>query len=50
VLPRNFQSFLPYCVCPNKEARNSFRRFRAKYPERYDYDKAQVSLLIFKIF
>uniref|UniRef100_H2ZNI1 VLRF1 domain-containing protein n=1 Tax=Ciona savignyi TaxID=51511 RepID=H2ZNI1_CIOSA len=39
---RNFTSFLPYCLCPNKEARNTFRRFRSKCPDKYDYKLAQI--------
>nr|CAB3221846.1 ankyrin repeat and zinc finger domain-containing protein 1-like [Phallusia mammillata] len=39
---KNDSSFLPYCVCANKEARNSFRKFRAKHPDLHDYTKAQV--------
>uniref|UniRef100_F6WVX7 VLRF1 domain-containing protein n=1 Tax=Ciona intestinalis TaxID=7719 RepID=F6WVX7_CIOIN len=39
---KNFTSFLPYCLCPNKEARNIFRRFRSKYPDKFDYKSAQI--------
>ncbi|CAK8672340.1 unnamed protein product [Clavelina lepadiformis] len=39
---KNLSSFLPYCISPNKEARNTFRRFRADFPDRYNYTKAQI--------
>ncbi|XP_078481485.1 tRNA endonuclease ANKZF1-like [Ciona intestinalis] len=39
---KNFTSFLPYCLCPNKEARNTFRRFRSKHPDKFDYKSAQI--------
>ncbi|XP_046389702.1 ankyrin repeat and zinc finger domain-containing protein 1-like [Ischnura elegans] len=32
----------PYAVSAHKEMRNTFRRFMAAYPDRYDYTKAQV--------
>ncbi|XP_071443004.1 tRNA endonuclease ANKZF1-like [Hetaerina americana] len=32
----------PYAVAAHKEMRNTFRRFMAAFPDRYDYAKAQV--------
>jgi len=48
---RNKSLQTPYCVCLNKEAKNTYRRFRAKYPDMFDYNKAQVEvwITIFKI-
>lgn len=32
----------PYCAATEKETRNEFRRFMARYPDKYDYVVAQV--------
>ncbi|KAJ8313538.1 hypothetical protein KUTeg_008099 [Tegillarca granosa] len=32
----------PYCAATEKETRNEFRRFMARYPDKYDYVTAQV--------
>ncbi|XP_060064926.1 tRNA endonuclease ANKZF1-like [Ylistrum balloti] len=32
----------PYCSTSNKEVRNEFRRFMARFPVKYDYKAAQV--------
>lgn len=32
----------PYMVAKDKATRNEFRRFMARWPDRYDYDKAQI--------
>ena len=34
----------PYVVATDKETRNEFRRFMSKYPEKYDYKAANVSI------
>lgn len=39
---RNDRGKSPFLVAGNKETRNEFRRFMARYPDRYDYAKAQV--------
>lgn len=39
---RNSQGKVPYDVATEKETRNEFRRFMAKYPEKYDFKKAKV--------
>lgn len=39
---RNFDSYLPYNLCPHKTGRNIFRKFRASHPDRFDYDKAEI--------
>ena len=43
ILFRNDDGKFPYDVAELKETRNEFRRFMAKYPEKYDYKKANVS-------
>ncbi|TRY99647.1 hypothetical protein DNTS_000108 [Danionella cerebrum] len=32
----------PYGVAPEKDTRNTFRKYMAEHPEKYDYSKAQV--------
>ncbi|XP_051998516.1 ankyrin repeat and zinc finger domain-containing protein 1 isoform X2 [Xyrauchen texanus] len=32
----------PYCVAHEKDARNTFRKYMAEHPQKYDYTKAQV--------
>ncbi|XP_051564782.1 ankyrin repeat and zinc finger domain-containing protein 1 isoform X2 [Myxocyprinus asiaticus] len=32
----------PYCVAPEKDTRNTFRKYMAEHPHKYDYTKAQV--------
>ena len=43
ILFRNHDGEFPYDVAERKETRNEYRRFMAKYPEKYDYKKANVS-------
>ena len=38
------QGKLPYNLARDKKTRDSFRKFMGKYPEAYDYVKAQVGL------
>ena len=38
----NQKKQLPYDHCSTKEARDAFRRFRAKFPQLYDYSKANI--------
>ncbi|GAB1601105.1 ankyrin repeat and zinc finger domain-containing protein 1-like [Argonauta hians] len=37
----NGKGILPYCIA-DKETRNEFRRFMAKFPDKYGYRKAQI--------
>ncbi len=39
---KNRSGHTPYSVSPNKEVRDTFRRFMAHYPKAYDYDSAHV--------
>ncbi len=39
---RDPEGKLPYIVAESKAIRNEFRYFRSDYPERYNYDLAQV--------
>lgn len=39
---RNEEGKVPYDVAADKSTRNEFRRFMAKYPEKYDYKKAKI--------
>ncbi|XP_023932467.1 ankyrin repeat and zinc finger domain-containing protein 1 [Lingula anatina] len=39
---KNSKGQLPYNVSSQKEVRNEFRRFLAKFPEKYDYAAAQI--------
>ncbi|KAM7302067.1 ankyrin repeat and zinc finger domain-containing protein 1 [Ixodes scapularis] len=39
---QNAKGQTPYMVCPDKQTRNEFRRFRAGNPDMYDYEKAQI--------
>lgn len=39
---KNNQKFVPYQVSSDKAARDTFRKFMAHYPTRYDYKVAQV--------
>ncbi|XP_057293039.1 ankyrin repeat and zinc finger domain-containing protein 1-like isoform X2 [Hydractinia symbiolongicarpus] len=39
---RNKEGKVPYDVAADKSTRNEFRRFMAKYPEKYDYKKAKI--------
>ncbi len=32
----------PYGVAPEKDTRNTFRKYMAEHPQKYDYTKAQV--------
>ena len=43
ILPRDGRGKLPYSLAASKEVRDVFRRFMAKYPDRYDYKLTQVS-------
>ncbi|KAK2158960.1 hypothetical protein LSH36_161g07001 [Paralvinella palmiformis] len=38
------QGQLAYITAVNKDTRNEFRRFMAKHPEKFDYQKAQRAL------
>ncbi|KAJ9577048.1 hypothetical protein L9F63_006396 [Diploptera punctata] len=40
---KNKKSQTPYVVSANKETRNTFRRFLADFPDKYDYSKSQIS-------
>ncbi|XP_028404605.1 ankyrin repeat and zinc finger domain-containing protein 1-like [Dendronephthya gigantea] len=33
---------VPYNIAKDKETRNTFRRFMALYPDKYDYDEARI--------
>ena len=35
----------PYMVSKDKATRNEFRKFMGKWPDKYDYNKAQVDCL-----
>ncbi|CAN7997022.1 unnamed protein product [Ixodes hexagonus] len=39
---QNAKGLTPYMVCPDKQTRNEFRRFRAAHPDMYDYEKSQI--------
>ncbi|XP_013399111.1 ankyrin repeat and zinc finger domain-containing protein 1-like isoform X2 [Lingula anatina] len=39
---KNSKGQLPYNVSSQKEVRNEFRRFLARFPEKYDYASAQI--------
>ncbi|KAG8236162.1 hypothetical protein J437_LFUL005269 [Ladona fulva] len=39
---KNKKGQSPYAFAANKEIRNTFRRFMADFPDKYDYVKAQV--------
>ena len=34
----------PCCVASTKDVRDAFRRFRGRFPDRYDYHHAQVTV------
>lgn len=36
----------PYVVAPEKDTRNTFRKYMAEHPHKYDYTKAQVDKFI----
>lgn len=40
------KNVVPYLSTQNKSVRNVFRFFMADYPQKYDYQKAQVSKLV----
>ena len=35
---------MPYSLCPDKETRNSFRRFQAENPDNFDYAAALIPI------
>ena len=35
---------VPYSFCPDKETKNSFRRFQAANPDKFDYAAAQIPI------
>ncbi|KAG1945647.1 ankyrin repeat and zinc finger domain-containing protein [Pimephales promelas] len=37
----------PYVVAPDKDTRNTFRKYMAEHPHKYDYTKAQVDYFFF---
>ena len=39
---RDTNGKMAYNIATAKDARNTFRRFRGSYPDRYDYEAAQI--------
>ena len=39
---RNSSGQVPYVATKDRQVRNEFRKFRAQFPERYDYEAAGV--------
>ena len=42
IFDRNSSGQVPYVATKDRQVRNEFRKFRAQFPERYDYEAAGV--------